>query len=119
MSFRILSGDIAMDYTHHDHVLSAPNRPPILLDKSTVSAFTLLKQENKYDCSTSRGLLILVICLVFFGFTWPTFVLAIVGSLKASTLYTFQITIRYYGTFIATADKKSYQQLLTAISTAA
>lgn len=117
MAFCIVSGDIATDYVHEGHVLHAPNRRPILIDNTTVTSCNLIQQKTNFSCSVWRGILVFVVCAVFFGFTWPTFLLTIIASLKQRHWYMFQVTIQYYGSFIAVADEKSYKKFLTAITT--
>ena len=113
MSFRIISGDISPDYKLFDNVLIADRRPPIAVNRISVLDYQEISHCTNYGLSWLRTLLALAFGFLCFSLVGAIAFAAIAG-LKIRQLYTFRITIRYYGSFIAVADKTTYKDFLQA-----
>lgn len=113
MSFRIISGDISPDYKLFDNVLIADGRPPIAVNRISVLDYQEISHCTNYGLSWLRTLPALAFGFLCFSLVGAIAFAAIAG-LKIRQLYTFRITIRYYGSFIAVADKTTYKDFLQA-----
>ncbi|WP_288570992.1 hypothetical protein [Mitsuokella jalaludinii] len=113
MSFRIISGDISPDYKLLGNVLIADGHPPIAISRVSVLDYQEISHCTDYRLSWLRALPALVFGFLCFSLVGAIAFAAIAG-LKIRQLYTFRITIRYYGSFIAVADKTTYKDFLQA-----
>lgn len=113
MSFRIISGDISPDYKPLDNLLIADGRPPISISRTSVLDYHELSQHTDYGFSWFRGLPALAFGFLCFSFGGAVLFAAILG-LRMRKSYTFSMTVRYYGTFVAVADQTTYKDFLQA-----
>ncbi len=113
MSFRIISGDISPDYKLFDNVLIADGRPPIAVNRISVLDYQEISHGTDYGLSWLRALPALIFGFLCFNLG-GAIAFAAIAALRVRHLYTFRITIRYYGSFIAVADKTTYKDFLQA-----
>lgn len=113
MSFRIISGDISPDYKLFGNTLIATERPPIAINRVSVLDYEEISHCTNYRLSWLRTLPALAFGLLCFSLVGAISFAAIAG-LKVRQFYTFRIAIRYYGSFIAIADKTTYKDFLQA-----
>lgn len=113
MSFRIISGDISSDYKLFDNVLIADGRPPIAISRVSVLDYQEISRCTDYGLSWLRALPALIFGFLCFNLG-GAIAFAVVAGLRMRQLYTFRVVVRYYGSFIAVADKTTYKNFLQA-----
>lgn len=111
MSFHIVSGDIPSIYKLYDNVLMADGHPPIAINEDSVLDYQEISHRTDYGLSWVRVLPALAFGFLCFSSGVALAFAAVVG-LRVRHFYTFRMKIRYYGTFVAVADKKTYQSFL-------
>lgn len=112
--FRIVSGDIAPDYSPVDNLLMAKGRPSIIVNKITLLDFELLDKHTEIRFSALRSIIAFLIAFVCIGFYWALAVAFFMG-IYTEKIITFRMRLLRYGTFIASADEKSYLKFAKAV----